>query len=68
MKMPRTGDRVRFSPIFLASIAAPQWKTRRGTIVAVYSAVRLNGPLYLKIQWDHAAEPTGALSCNVKII
>lgn len=68
MKMPRTGDRVKFSPIFLANIAAPQWKTRRGTIVAVYSAVRLNGPLYLKIQWDHMSEPTGALSCNVKIV
>ena len=68
MKTPRIGDRVRFAPAFLASIAAPEWKTRRGTIVAVYSAVRLNGPLHLKIQWDHGGEPSGALSCNVKIV
>lgn len=68
MKTPRIGDRVRFAPAFLASIAAPEWKTRRGTIVQVSGPVRHNGPMYLKIQWDHGGEPSGALSCNVKIV
>lgn len=68
MKIPRIGDRVRFAPAFLASIAAPDWKKRRGTIVQVSGPVRQNGPMYLKIQWDNGGEPSGALSCNVKIV
>ena len=68
MKMPRIGDRVRFAPVFLRRVCAPEWGKRRGTIVQVSGPVRHNGPMYLKIQWDHGGEPSGALSCNVKIV
>ena len=58
------GQRVKYAPAFLKSIAARDWKTRRGVIAEIGDPVR-PGVYYLRVQWAGDPAPAGVLSCNL---
>lgn len=65
MKKFFVGQVVRFSPDFLANVAAPELKKRLGMITEDLGAVRPGGPHYVKVLWADRVDPVGVLTCNL---
>ena len=64
--MIKPGDKIKYSPAFLWSVAAaPELAKRRGIVTEKKEQLRPGGPFYLRVRWSDTTDDSGVLSSNI---